>query len=87
MSKIEEMSAKYTDERLNLLRPDIRDSSYSRHTKMTLDLFDGYELESAFEEGAKAVLEEIEKILAKDFRSPVNIIMSLRKLVIKLKEK
>ena len=30
---------------------------------MTLDLFDGYELESAYEDGAKAVLEEIEKAM------------------------
>jgi hypothetical protein len=63
MSKIDEMSAKYADERLSLLWPDISDSSYSRHTKMTLNLFDGYELESAYEEGAKAVLEEIEKAM------------------------
>lgn len=64
MSKIEEMSAKYADERLSLLRPDISDSSYSRHTKMTLNLFDGYELESAYEKGANAVLEEIEKYIS-----------------------
>ena len=49
---LEKACEKYADERLKIIRPDIYDSSYSRSTKMTLDLFEGYELETAFEEGA-----------------------------------
>lgn len=49
---LQKASEEYADERLSVIRPDISDSSYSRKTKMTLDLFEGYELEAAFEEGA-----------------------------------
>lgn len=63
MSKVEEMSEKYADKRLLIVEPSIYDSGYSRTTKMSLRLFDGYEVESAYEYGANAVLEEIEKLV------------------------
>ena len=58
---LEEAYEKYADERLKIIRPDIYDSSYSRSTKMTFDLFEGYELETAFEEGANWQKEQMMK--------------------------
>jgi len=52
---LEKKSEEYTDERLEILRPDIADSKYSRGLKMSLDLFDGGEVEYAFEEGGRYV--------------------------------
>lgn len=49
---LEEAAKEYADKRLSIINPEISKSSYSRHTKMALPLFDGCELESAFEEGA-----------------------------------
>ena len=51
MSRAEELSAAYADARLELLRPDIAATSYTRGRKMSLDLFDGSEVESAYEVG------------------------------------
>lgn len=61
MSKrAEELSAAYTDARLELLRPDIAADNYTRGRKMSLDIFDGNEVESAYEAG----YEQAEKDLA-----------------------
>ena len=58
-TNLEEAYENFADRRLAVVRPDISKTSYSRHTKMTMDLFDGYELENAFELGANWQKEQM----------------------------
>ena len=61
MSKAEELSAAYADARLELLRPDIAADNYTRGRKMSLDIFDGNEVESAYEAGYEQALKDVKK--------------------------
>ena len=61
MSKIDEMSVQYADKQLEIVDPELYATSYSRHTKMGIRVFCGSDIEEAYTDGAKAVLEEIEK--------------------------
>ena len=63
MSKIDEMSVQYADKQLEMADPELYATSYSRHTKMGIRVFCGYDIEEAYTDGAKAVLEEIEKAM------------------------
>ena len=57
--KAEEKAIAYADARLELLRPDIAADNYSRGRKMSLDVFCGSEVESAYEEGYNEALKDI----------------------------
>jgi len=63
MSKIDEMSVQYADKQLEMADPELYATSYSRHTKMGIRVFCGSDIEEAYTDGAKAVLEEIEKAM------------------------
>ena len=63
MSKIDEMSVQYADKQLEMADPELYATSYSRHTKMGIRVFCGSDIEEAYTDGAKAVLEEIEDVL------------------------
>ena len=58
---LEEAAKEYADKRLSIINPEISNRSYSRHTKMALPLFDGCELESAFEEGVNWMKQQMMK--------------------------
>ena len=58
---LEKAYTEYASERLKLVRQDISGSSYSRDRKMSIDIFDGYQIEDAFEAGAKWQREQIVK--------------------------
>ena len=57
--KAEEKAQAYADARLELLRPDIAADNYSRSRKMSLDVFDGFEVESAYENGYEQALKDL----------------------------
>ena len=57
--KAEELSVAYTDARLELLRPDIAADNCARGRKMSLDVFEGYEVESAYEAGYEQAEKDV----------------------------
>lgn len=60
MSKRAEiLSAVYADERLNVANPELAISAYARHTKMKIHVFDGNDLEAAFEDGYEQAEKDI----------------------------
>lgn len=62
---ISEMSAQYADKQLEMVDPDLAATSYSRHTKMDIRVFCGSDVEEAYEDGASALLREVQEIISK----------------------
>lgn len=58
MSKIEEMAKKYAEDMVDVRKPG-RLHMYYRKGQ---DVFSGYDIENAYDEGANYVLEQIEKL-------------------------
>lgn len=70
MSKrAEEFSIKYADNKLSIVDKELSETSYHRHTKMGIRIFDGSDIEEAakngYEQAEKDVWERIEKYLSK----------------------
>ena len=62
-----EQAIDYADKQLSLYRPDIAEDNYCRSRKMSIKVFNGTDVESAyatgFEAGANDILDEFQKVL------------------------
>ena len=62
MKRGDELAKKYADERLAIVNKELSETSYMRHTKMKVNIFDGYDIESAYSDGYEKAVQDITQL-------------------------